>query len=133
MADSPAPNSFTIANPGDFYVQPDPQNIAAELAACATDKQTLAGELSQVIHRQMLEGMKAIESALPNHKVTGHTDNRLHFALRRQLLSYGNDLKRAIPEMLKAYRVRKVMDREVVTHVGVHVDKTVLREGELQK
>jgi hypothetical protein len=130
-----APSSFAVGTVTPPYTQPNADQIAVELAACAADKQSLATELSQIIHRQMLEGMKAIESALPNHKVPGHTDNRLHFALRRQLLSYGNDLKRAMPETLKAYRVRKVMDREVVTRVGVCVGEgqTVLREGELQK
>jgi hypothetical protein len=128
-------NTPVVGDDTSPYTQPTTEQIAAELAACAADKVSLQNEFSQVIHRVMLEGLKAIESALPNHKVAGHSDNRLHFALRRQLLSHGNDQKRALPELLKAYRVRQVMERTVVARIGANIppEQTIIREGDLQQ
>ena len=93
--------------------------VRKEMAQFEPDRQALKSELDLLFKDLMHEAITAVETCLPEFRVTGSADARLHASLRSRLLNVGNGKMRTLPEILKNYIVQQVYQRTLVLKESV--------------
>ncbi len=109
--------SSTPAAPAtpDFLNDP----VRKDLAKYEPDRIAIKGEIDPLFKDLMHEAIAAVEACLPDFRVAGSADSKLHLSLRNRLLNVGNGKMRAIPGITKNYIVQQVYERTTVLKESV--------------
>ena len=99
----------------DFLNDP----VRKDLAKYEPDRVALKGEIDPLFKDLMHEAIAAVETCLPDFRVAGSADAKMHMALRNRLLNVGNGKMRSIPEITKNYIVQQVYERTTVLKESV--------------
>lgn len=96
-----------------------PEELSQVMADCQPHRDALVAELRPMFTHLMHEGLKAVEACLPDFRITGSADEKLHGRLRNQLLNLGNAKCRELMPVLRNYLLQQVFVRELVMRASV--------------
>lgn len=101
----------------------NPTDLGKLLQECHPDREALIRELEPLFRELWTEGLKAVESALPDFRQAGSADQKLHVRLRNMLLNKGNAQVREVRNILRNYYLKQMFARQLVEkiHIGEKV------------
>lgn len=96
------------------------QDLASVMRGCEPDRVALLKELEPLFRDLWGTALKEVETCLPDFRVEGSADAKLHAAIRGRVLTAGNAKLRELPGIVKNYAVRQVYERVVETRQRIN-------------